>query len=226
MCLYIGLNFTTRMKKLMTLTVFATVLFSCSKSIKTTVTSTPLSTKPQINTSSGGSQSVEEVMVMPIKKGTNFPESWFGNWVGTLDIYNSKGKQQSIPMECIMSATDTAGVFNWNIIYGDDRIKGLRPYLLRTIDASKGQYVCDELNTIKMESYLLGNKLFCYFIVEGNVIMSTYEKTTDGKMLFEIIFGKDKIVSETGNQVFKGDTIPVVKTFPVVISQRAILTKQ
>jgi hypothetical protein len=215
-----------KMKKIIAAIAFAVALISCNKSIKTKVNSTVLSTKPQINTASGGSQSVEEVMVLPPKKGDRFPESWFGNWVGTLDIYNSKGRQQSIPMECIMSATDTAGVYNWHIIYGSDREKGLRPYQLRTIDASKGQYVCDELNTIKMESYLLGNKLFCYFIVEGNVIMSTYEKTADGKMLFEIIFGKDKMVSETGNQVFKGDTIPSVKTFPVMISQRAILTKK
>lgn len=214
------------MKKLTTAILFATVLFSCSKSIKTTATSTPLSIKPQINAATGGSRAVEEMMVLPPRKGEHFPESWFGNWVGTLDIYNAKGKQQSVRMECVMSATDTAGVFNWQIIYGEDRVKGLRPYLLRTIDAAKGQYVCDEMNTIKMESYLLGDKLFCYFVVEGNVIMSTYEKTADGKMVFEIIFGKDKIVSETGNQVVKGDTIPAVKTFPVVISQRAILTKK
>jgi hypothetical protein len=214
------------MKQLITTAMLTLVFIACNKSIKTKVTSSPLSTNPQINVSSGGSRAVEEVMVMPIKKGDKFPESWFGNWVGTLDIYNAKGKQQSIQMECIMSATDTAGVYNWNIIYGEDRVKGLRPYLLRTIDAAKGHYVCDEVNTIKMESYLLGNKLFCYFMVEGNVIVSTYEKTTDGKMLFEIIFGKDKIVSETGNQVFKGDTIPTVKTYPVVISQRATLTKQ
>jgi hypothetical protein len=214
------------MKQLITTAMLTLLFIACNKSIKTKVTSTPLPTKPQINVSSGGSRAVEEVMVMPIKKGDKFPESWFGNWFGTLDIYNAKGKQQSIQMECIMSATDTAGVYNWSIIYGEDRVKGLRPYLLRTIDAAKGHYVCDEVNTIKMESYLLGNKLFCYFMVEGNVIVSTYEKTTDGKMLFEIIFGKDKIVSESGNQVFKGDTIPTVKTYPVVISQRATLTKQ
>jgi hypothetical protein len=204
------------MKQLFTTAMLILVFIACNKSIKTKVTSSPISAKPQINVSSGGSRAVEEVMVMPLKKGDNFPESWFGNWVGTLDIYNAKGKQQSIPMECIMSSTDTAGVYNWSIIYGEDRVKGLRPYLLRTIDATKGHYQCDEVNTIKMESYLLGNKLFCYFMVEGNVIISSYE----------IIFGKDKIVSETGNQVFKGDTIPTVKTYPVVISQRATLTKK
>lgn len=201
-------------------------LFSCNKSTTTMVKSTSLSTKPQIHTSTGGNRTVEEVMVLPPKKGDNFPESWFGTWVGMLEIYNTKGLQQSIPMECYMSATDTAGVYNWHIIYGADRKKGLRPYLLRTVDASKGLYVCDEVNTIKMESYLLGNKLFCSFAVEGNALMSTYEKTADGKMLFEIIFGKEKAVSSTGNQVFKGDTIPVVKTFPVIINQRAVLTKK
>lgn len=204
----------------------ALLLLSCNKSIKTTVTSAPIAVKPHINMSSGGNEAIEEVLVLPPKKGDNFPESWFGTWVGTLEIYSAKGLQQSIPMTCFMSATDTAGVFNWHIIYGNDRAKGLRPYLLRTIDASKGHYLCDELNTIKMESYLLGNKLFCYFIVEGNVIMSTYEKTADGKLLFEIIFSKDKTVSETGNQVFKGDTIPTVKTYPVIVSQRAVLTKK
>jgi hypothetical protein len=214
------------MNKLIGAVALAAILFSCNKSIKTTVTSEPLPTKPQISTSSGGNRVVEEMMVLPPKKGDNFPESWFGTWAGTLEIYSAKGLQQSISMECFMAATDTAGVFKWHIIYGTDREKGLRPYLLRTIDASKGHYVCDELNTIKMESYLLGNKLFCYFIVEGNVIVSTYEKTADGKMLFEIIFGKDKTVSETGNQVVKGDTIPTVKTFPIVISQRAVLTKK
>ncbi len=214
------------MKKTILFVGLAALLFSCNKSIKTTVTSTPLSIKPQNNGSSGGVQSVDEIVVMPLKKGDNFPESWFGTWSGTLDIFNAKGKQQSIPMSCEMSATDTAGVFNWRIIYGNDRKKGLRPYILRTVDASKGYYQCDELNTIKMESYLLGNKLFCSYVVEGNAIVSTYEKTEDGKMLFEIIFGKDKIVSETGNQVFKGDTIPKVKTYPVMISQRAVLTKQ
>lgn len=214
------------MNKLIIAAASALLLFSCNKSIKTTVTSEPIAVKPHINTASGGSRAIEEVMVLPPKKGDNFPESWFGTWVGTLEIHNAKGLQQSIPMECFMSATDTAGLFNWHIIYGSDREKGLRPYMLRTIDASKGHYLCDELNTIKMESYLLGNKLFSYFIVEGNVIVSSYEKTADGKMLFEIIFSKDKAVSETGNQVFKGDTIPTVKTYPVIVSQRAVLTKK
>ena len=160
-----------------------------------------------------------------VKAKEKFPESWFGEWAGTLEIFNNKGLSQSIPMTCLMSKTDTAGVFNWNIIYGEDKVKGLRPYLLRTIDAQKGQYLCDELNSIKMESYLLGNKLFCNYIVAGNWITSTYEKQGD-VMVFEIIFGKEKSVSETGGQKVNGEDIPVVKAFPIVISQKATLKRK
>ncbi len=186
----------------------ATLFVACSKSM-----TKPTKVAPETPT---------EVMVTTKQK---FPESWFGEWTGTLDIFNAKGVTQSIPMTCLMSQTETSGVYNWNIIYGEDRIKGMRPYLLRTIEASKGQYLLDEMNTIKMESYLLGNKLFCSYIVAGNWITSTYEKQDD-KMLFEIIFGKEKSVSESGGQKVNEEDIPVVKTFPVVISQRAVLMKK
>ncbi len=186
----------------------ATFFVACSKSI-----TKPTKVEPQSPT---------EVVVTPKEK---FPQSWFGEWTGTLEIFNNKGPSQTIPMTCLLSKTNDVGVYNWNIIYGEDRVKGLRPYLLRTIDAAKGQYLCDEMNSIKMESYLLGNKLFCNYIVAGNWITSTYEKQGD-KMAFEIIFGKEKPVSETGGQKVNGEDIPVVKTFPVVIYQKALLTRK
>ena len=188
--------------------ICATLFVACSKSI-----TKPTKVEPQ---------TPSEVVVTAKQK---FPESWFGEWTGTLEIFNNKGLSQSIPMTCLMSKTNEAGVYNWNIIYGEDRVKGLRPYLLRTIDAAKGQYLCDEMNTIKMESYLLGNKLFCSYIVAGNWITSTYEKQGD-TMIFEIIFGKEKVVSETGGEKVNGEDIPEVKTFPVVISQKAVLMRK
>ncbi len=174
------------------------------------------------------SSSIPEVIVRPLSKTMQkdtFPYSWFGTWAGNLEIYNSKGLSQTIPMELVMGETDTVGVFQWNIIYGTDRIKGLRPYLLRTVDASKGLYLNDEMNSIKMESYYLGGKLFCNFSVEGNLLTTIEEKEGD-KMKFEIIFGKEKPVSITGNEIVKGDTIPAVKTMPIMINQRAVLTRK
>lgn len=156
---------------------------------------------------------------------TVFPTDWFGTWAGTLNIINAKGVAQSVPMKLVIGKTDTAGIYQWNIIYGEDEVKGLRPYLLRTIDAARGVYLCDELNSIKMESYLLGSRLFCSYFVAGNFITSIEELQPDGTMLFEIIFGKEKPVSTTGNTKNGEEDIPEVRTLPVVINQRAILKK-
>jgi hypothetical protein len=212
--------------KLIHLLAIIVIFMACGKSITSTSKSTQ--SKVTINTplsKNGSKASVEEeVVVMP--SSNKFPDSWFGTWAGELKVYNAKGLAQTVPMECKMGKTDTAGVYEWSIIYGTDREKGLRPYILRTIDASKGHYLCDELNTIKMESYLLGNKLFCNYSVMGNWMTSIYEKTDDGKMIFEIIFGKEKAVSESGGEIVKGDTVPVVKAFPVIINQKAVLTRK
>jgi hypothetical protein len=172
--------------------------------------------------------STPEVIVRPLsinKMRDTFPYSWLGLWEGNLEIYNSKGLSQSLPMQLDLGETETTGVFKWNIIYGADREKGLRPYLLRTLDASKGLYQNDEVNTIKMEAYYIGGRLFSTFSVQGNLLTSIQEKKGD-EMHWEIIFGKDTPVSTTGNQVVKGDTIPAVKTMPVLINQRAILKRK
>lgn len=193
------------------ISILAIGVLSCSKK-----------TQPQIPTA------IPEVMVRPLSKmklRDTFPYSWLGLWEGNLEIYNAKGLSQTLPMQLDLGETDTAGVFKWNIIYGTDREKGLRPYLLRTLDASKGLYQNDEVNTIKMEAYYLGGKLFSTFSVQGNLLTSIQEKKGDD-MYWEIIFGKETPISITGNQVVKGDTIPAVKTMPVVINQRAVLKRK
>jgi hypothetical protein len=194
--------------------ILAVILFSaCTKKIKPNTTTTD----------------IPEVIVKPIPTSIlykdSFPFSWFGLWEGTLTIYNSKGVAQSLPIQLDYQATDTTGVYKWHIIYGEDKEKGLRPYLLRTIDSSKGLYLHDELNTIKMESYFIGNRLYCTFSVQGNLLTTIEEKKGD-ELHWEIIFGKEKPVSSTGNQVFKGDTIPSVKTMPIMVSQRAVLKRK
>lgn len=200
------------MSKILLISIIAAIsLSACSKK-----------TVPQIPAST------PEVMVRPLSKmkmRDTFPYSWVGLWEGNLEIYNAKGLSQTLPMQLDLDETETAGVFKWNIIYGTDREKGLRPYLLRTLDASKGLYQNDEVNTIKMEAYYIGGRLFSTFSVQGNLLTSIQEKKGD-EMHWEIIFGKDTPVSITGNQVVKGDTISEVKTMPVLINQRAILKRK
>jgi hypothetical protein len=153
-----------------------------------------------------------------------FPADWVGNWDGTLQIYNFKGVVQQLPMTVEIATIDTASNrYVWALIYGEDKIKGRRPYELIVKDPAKGLYINDEKNTIAMESYLIDKTLYCYFAVEGTFLTSTMEKIDAQTMRFEITAGNDTPVSITGNQIFAGDTIPSVKTYPIRTVQKAIL---
>lgn len=97
-----------------------------------------------------------------------------------------------------------------------------RPYTLKTIDKEKGIYLVDEYNTIKLESYLFGNKLISQYIVMGNQITIMEEKQGNS-IIFEVIMSKNEPVSTTGGQKVDGEDIPEVKTYPVTVYQKALL---
>ncbi len=159
-----------------------------------------------------------------IKRPETFPQSWLGEYAGTLVISKAQGVVQEVPMRLIIKPTDSSNTVTWNIIYGADSTKGLRGYVLRTVDSKKGLYLLDEKNSIAIESYLIGNKLFNSYSVEGNAMITTTEKMGDS-LVFEIIFGKEAPISTTGGEKVKEENIPVVKTFPVLLNQKAILKK-
>lgn len=155
----------------------------------------------------------------------HFPHSWTGIWKGDLEIYNQQGKQQSLPMQLHIQPLDTAGQFSWTIIYGPDPETGRRPYVLKTLDADWGHYLIDEQNSIAMEAYLLHNKLFSRFSVMDNLLLSTTEMR-NGQLIFEIISGSLNPVSRTGETVIEGEQIPAVEAFPIIVLQRAVLTRE
>jgi len=96
--------------------------------------------------------------VNPLIKN-DFPNSWVGDWVGELMIYNANGLQQILPMQLIINPLGDTADFTFTIIYGLDVETGTRSYILETIDAEKGQYRINEQNSIKIDAYLLGDKL-------------------------------------------------------------------
>ena len=67
-----------------------------------------------------------------------FPDSWAGIWTGELQIRNAKGIAQRIPMALELSPTEEDSTYTWAIIYGEDREKGKRDYLLKVVDREKG----------------------------------------------------------------------------------------
>lgn len=128
-------------------------------------------------------------------------------------------------MQLHLLPTDSTHRFTWTIFYGEDTIAGKRDYELVILDAAKGLYAIDEKNTIVMEAYLLGGKLYNQFEVAGNLLLCTTELVS-GNLVFEVISGKLQAVSKTGNQKFKEEDIPPVKAYPVMARQVAVLKKR
>ena len=124
-----------------------------------------------------------------------------------------------------IAPTDRADVFTWIIIYEEGSLQTKRNYELKTLNAKEGLYVIDEKNTIFIEAYHFNNQLISHFEVKNNELTSIYEKQGD-YLIFNIIMGKNKPVSETGGKEFEGKEIPEVKSYPISTTQRAILKRQ
>ena len=159
-------------------------------------------------------------------KRDSFPIAWQGDWTGTLDIFNAKGKAQSVQMTVEIYKIDTSkeGRYTFGLVYGSKE-QDWRPYELVPVAPEKGLWKVDEKNSIVMESYLLGPKLLCWFTVQGSRILCTYEKTGSDTMIFEVMSGSEKEVSSTGKAKHGEEEIPEVKTYPFGVFQRAVLKK-
>lgn len=167
------------------------------------------------------------LMISAIQAGLtqDFPQSWEGKWKGNLEIHTGKGLMQTIPMELHILPTADSARHTFTIIYGAGEEASPRNYLLETVNPEIGLYRIDEQNSIKMEAYLLGNKLVQIFEVEGQRLISTTEKTGKKTMIWEILAGPADPISVTGNTEIDGEQIPPVNTFPVQVMQRANLRK-
>lgn len=162
----------------------------------------------------------------PMSDSLPFPASWAGNWAGSLDIYSVKGIAKTIPMFLEINKIDTSstGRYTWGMVYVSKE-KDWRPYELVPVEPTRGLWRVDEKNSISMESYLFGAKLLCWFVVEGNRILCTYEKTDANTIVFEVMSGKENAVSTTGNTKQGEEDLPEVKTYPFQGFQRGILKR-
>ncbi|HHB78943.1 MAG TPA: hypothetical protein ENK85_06895 [Saprospiraceae bacterium] len=149
-----------------------------------------------------------------------FPETWAGVWSGDLSIYKNGKQSRTLPMK--LSILPQGDSVQWTIQYDT---MDTRPYTLKVVDREKGVYVVDEHNTIKLESYLFGNKLISQYTVMDNQITIMEEKKGD-TIIFEVLMSKNVPVSTTGGQKVDGEEIPEVMTYPVKIYQKAILKKK
>ena len=151
-----------------------------------------------------------------------FPKDYIGNWSGTLQIYNGKGKLKEVPMQLIVQPLkDSAGTqYSWQIIYGDLKNDN-RPYRLVPVDAAKGHWLIDENDGIQLHAFYLGGSLFNQFVVEGNLLTSI-ERVEGGKMYYEIVSAKTAPLITSGGS----KESPPVDSYNIVATQKAVLTRK
>ncbi len=121
-------------------------------------------------------------------------------------------------MQLIIRPADTAGVFTWQIIYGE-KGEDKRPYLLKPVDTAKGHWQVDERNGIVLDQYLVGNRFTSAFTVQTTTIVDSYWR--EGKALIaEFHSLAAKPVASTGHGT---DESPKVDSYGVRGYQKAIL---
>ncbi len=106
-------------------------------------------------------------------KTSGFPFSFVGKWKGTMQWIVAGKPTQTFTMQLRVHPTDSAGIFTWQIIYGDQE-QDRRPYFLKPIDSAKGHWVIDENNGIVLDNYVFENCLKGAFTVSGNTIADNY----------------------------------------------------
>ncbi|MEL6671536.1 MAG: hypothetical protein AAFR61_05070 [Bacteroidota bacterium] len=149
-----------------------------------------------------------------------FPAGWEGAWKGDLQIF-SKGKiTMEIPMELQIAPTDSAGIFQWTIIYYGEKTDR-RAYELVPVDASIGHYVIDEKNSIFLDAFFNGSTLSSRFSVGDGLLLITY--TLRGENIeMNIFFGGQEKKQKTGEEV---ENVGDIYSYPVGSLHRAVLRK-
>lgn len=145
--------------------------------------------------------------------------SLLGHWEGTLLWYQAgKPQPQKVKMQLIIRPTDTAGVYAWQIIYGD-KGEDNRPYLLKPVDTAAGHWQIDERNGIVLDQYWVGGRFTSAFTVQSTTIVDTYWR--EGKNLVAEFYSlSSKPVATTGQGT---DDSPKVDSYRTKGYQKAIL---
>ena len=146
-------------------------------------------------------------------------EKWFGTWQGTLNIYYPV-KFLEVPVTIEISKTNEPGKYSWKTSYDNGKIE--KSYFLIVVDAEKGSYILDEDNTIKLDYYYADNSLYSVFQVEEAIITSRYTLDND-ILVMEVMSSNFKTPTITGKD---SGELKEVKSYPVFVTQKAILTKK
>lgn len=149
-----------------------------------------------------------------------FPTCFIGNWKGKLQWMVAGKPTREFMMQLNIQPTATTGEFTWQIIYGEANDDN-RPYILRSVDTTKGHWVIDENDGILLDGYVHGNSMHSAFTVQDNTIVNNY-KIEEGRMQVEFFSVQlnDKNISGKGTE-----ETPLVSSYKISGYQTGVLLK-
>jgi hypothetical protein len=150
-----------------------------------------------------------------------FPLDWIGQYEGELQIFNSSPDTTKIKMSMTIGYPNAQGYYPWTIVYGEDDI---RSYGLEVVNPQTGHYRIDEFNSIRIDGYHRAGHFISRFEVLGSDLMFDYQRTKGGIKVL-IFVSRSTEISLSGNEIISSDTIPEVKSYPIVVFQNAFLKK-
>ena len=151
----------------------------------------------------------------------DFPGKFIGHWEGDLHWYQTGQRQpQIVKMQLMVQPADTAGHYNWQLIYGS-KSEDSRPYILKPVDTARGHWLIDERNGIVLDQYWTGNRLSGAFTVQGSTIVNSYWLEEDRLMIEFFSIGAQSVNKSGGTS----EEVPVVESYAIKSFQKAVLRR-
>jgi hypothetical protein len=142
----------------------------------------------------------QEQQTSPPPVVTNKLQPWVGKWVGEASNEVAGGGNQKFTVQLFVSPSRIPNRWTWQITYAGEAGKSVRDYELVAIDESKGWYVLDEKNGIKLPATLFEDSLHFHFAVSGQTLWSRYRIVTNGETCieYELVTAASQSAKTTG----------------------------
>jgi len=154
-----------------------------------------------------------------------FSNTWEGHYKGDLELYGVNAVKMVLKMELEIKELSPE-VHQWKITYDYNGKKDVRDYSIKCVDASKGVYIIDENNSILIDTYYKNKTLTSYFEVMGSAILTSYEKTSEDVITFDLFSMNSKKHTISGGENKDEQEIPEVKSVLVNGRQKAVLHRE
>jgi hypothetical protein len=111
-----------------------------------------------------------------------------GQWQGTMQLHYQGQLRDTVAVRfTVATLADTA--WTWRMEYLSAKYPQVKDYVLRLVDRAKGRYVVDEGGGLVLDDYLIGDKLYSVFEVQGQLLTASYE-LRGSALVFEVTSGQ------------------------------------